>query len=112
MIDKLETMMQAQARLDNLLCPESPDKICVAMLQEVSELLDETAWKWWKTKEEDRSKQLEELVDVIHFVLSFANMQGFTSKDLFNAYLKKNQVNVERHFKNITKEFLDNGKLL
>lgn len=43
----------------------------LAMIQEISELIDEFNWKWWTNpKEIDKNAVLEEVVDTVHFLLS------------------------------------------
>jgi len=37
-----------------------------------------------------------EVVDLFHFLISAAQVLGMSADDVFNAYVKKNQVNFQR----------------
>lgn len=70
---------------------------CRAMSQEIAELTDSVPWKWWaKYQRFDEQNARVEVVDLLHFLISLAQVLGMTADDLFNAYVKKNQVNFER----------------
>ena len=60
-MDKLEKIFEMQAALDGYIVKErsldfTPDewiqKRCLALISEVSEVLDEVNFKWWKNKKE------------------------------------------------------------
>jgi len=44
----------------------------------------------------DREAYKEELVDVLHYFLGIAIYSGITADELFNAYMQKGRINVER----------------
>lgn len=68
-----------------------------ASAQELSELLDCTTWKWWrKSVKFDPQNAKVEVIDLFHFLISIAQVLGMTADDVFEAYLKKNQVNHAR----------------
>lgn len=68
-----------------------------AITQENSELLDCTAWKWWrKAQTFDPQNAKVEVIDLFHFVISAAQVLGMSADDVFEAYLKKNAVNHQR----------------
>ena len=68
-----------------------------AMQQEMSELIDSVPWKWWaKYQKFDEQNAKVEVVDLFHFLVSLAQSLGMTSEDVYDAYLKKNQVNHDR----------------
>ena len=70
---------------------------CRAMSQEVAELTDSVPWKWWaKYKKFDEQNARVEVVDLFHFLISMAQVLGMSADDVFNAYLKKNEVNFKR----------------
>ena len=68
-----------------------------AMQQEIAELIDSVPWKWWaKYQEFDEQNAKVEIVDLFHFLISLAQVMGMTPDDVYNAYVKKNQVNNNR----------------
>ena len=68
-----------------------------AMQQETAELIDSVPWKWWaKYQKFDEQNAKVEVVDLFHFLVSLAQTLGMTSEDVYQAYLKKNQVNHQR----------------
>jgi len=68
-----------------------------AMQQEIAELIDSVPWKWWaKYQEFDQQNARVEVVDLFHFLISAAQVLGMSADDVYNAYLKKNQVNHQR----------------
>ena len=72
-------------------------RYCRAMSQEVAELTDCVPWKWWaKYQTFDRQNARVEVVDILHFVISAAQVLEMTAADLFEAYAKKHQVNLSR----------------
>jgi dimeric dUTPase (all-alpha-NTP-PPase superfamily) len=106
--DKLEEIFRLQAELnkrigvdlDNL-SQEDKTKWVLnysrAMSQEMAELIDSVPWKWWaKYQEFDEQNARVEVIDMFHFLISMAQTLGMTSEDVFNAYLKKNEVNHKR----------------
>jgi dimeric dUTPase (all-alpha-NTP-PPase superfamily) len=70
---------------------------CRAMSQEIAELTDSVPWKWWaKYQKFDDQNARVEVVDLFHFLISLAQVLGMSADDVFNAYVKKNQVNFQR----------------
>jgi dimeric dUTPase (all-alpha-NTP-PPase superfamily) len=70
---------------------------CRAMTQEIAELTDSVPWKWWaKYQKFDEQNARVEVVDLFHFLISLAQVLGMSADDVFNAYLKKNEVNFQR----------------
>ena len=68
-----------------------------AMQQEIAELIDSVPWKWWaKYQEFDEQNAKVEIIDLFHFLISLAQVMGMTPDDVYNAYVKKNQVNHNR----------------
>ena len=67
---------------------------CRATNQELAELTDSVPWKWWaKYQEFDEQNARVEVVDLFHFLISMAQVLGMSADDVFQAYLKKNEVN-------------------
>ena len=70
---------------------------CRAMSQEIAELTDSVPWKWWaKYQKFDQQNARVEVVDLFHFLISLAQVLGMSADDVFNAYVKKNEVNFKR----------------
>ena len=68
-----------------------------AMSQELAELTDSVPWKWWaKYQNFDAQNARVEVVDLFHFLISLSQVLGMSADDLFNAYVKKNEVNFKR----------------
>jgi len=76
-----------------------------AMSQELAELTDSVPWKWWaKYQTFDAQNARVEVVDMLHFLISMAQVLGMSADDLFQAYLKKNEVNLQRQDSGYTKK--------
>lgn len=70
---------------------------CRAMSQEIAELTDCVPWKWWaKYQEFDLQNARVEIVDLLHFLISLAQVAGMSADDMFTAYTKKHEVNQQR----------------
>jgi dimeric dUTPase (all-alpha-NTP-PPase superfamily) len=70
---------------------------CRAMSQEIAELTDCVPWKWWaKYQTFDRQNAGVEVVDLFHFLISAAQVLELSADDIFEAYTKKHQVNLDR----------------
>jgi dimeric dUTPase (all-alpha-NTP-PPase superfamily) len=68
-----------------------------AMSQEIAELTDSVPWKWWaKYQKFDEQNARVEVVDLFHFLISLAQVLGMSAEDVFQAYVKKNEVNLKR----------------
>ena len=68
-----------------------------AISQEMAELIDSVPWKWWaKYQKFDAQNARVEVVDMFHFLISMAQVLGMSAEDVFNAYVKKNEVNFQR----------------
>lgn len=70
---------------------------CRAMSQEIAELIDSVPWKWWaKYQKFDEQNARVEVVDLFHFLISIAQVLGMSAEDVFDAYMRKNEVNFKR----------------
>ena len=70
---------------------------CRAMSQEIAELTDSVPWKWWaKYQRFDAQNARVEVVDLFHFLISLAQVLGMSADDVFQAYVRKNEVNFKR----------------
>jgi dimeric dUTPase (all-alpha-NTP-PPase superfamily) len=107
-MDKLEELFRMQDALNRrigvALPPEAEaDKAkwilnyTRAMQQELAELVDSVPWKWWaKYQKYDEQNARVEVVDLFHFLISLAQTLGMSADDVYQAYVKKNQVNHQR----------------
>lgn len=84
---------------------------CRAMSQELAELTDSVPWKWWaKYQQFDEQNARVEVVDLFHFLISLAQVLGMSADDVFQAYLKKNQVNFQRQDSGYTEKNHDDSR--
>jgi dimeric dUTPase (all-alpha-NTP-PPase superfamily) len=82
-----------------------------AMQQELAELTDSVPWKWWaKYQEFDRQNARVEVVDLFHFLVSIAQTLGLSADDIYQAYLKKNQINHQRQDSGYVKKDANDSK--
>jgi len=108
MPDRLDTLFQMQDSLNRRIGVDASsmtdeDRVkwvlnyCRAMSQEIAELTDSVPWKWWaKYQQFDIQNCRVEVVDMLHFLISLAEVLGMSADDVFNAYVKKNEVNFQR----------------
>lgn len=104
--DRLAHIFALQAKFDGLLADRRDldfdlstwlQKGVLAMISELSEILDEAQFKWWKDPQPINSEKLtEELVDVLHFYISMCIKAGIGPEDLYQAYVAKNKENFDR----------------
>src|SRR5712671_5392438 len=70
---------------------------CRAMSQEIAELTDSVPWKWWaKYQKFDKQNARVEVIDLLHFLISIAQVLEMTPADFSEAYAKKHKVNLAR----------------
>ena len=122
--DRLDKIFRLQRELnqrigvdtDKMTDPERQQWIlnyCRAIIQEVAELTDCVPWKWWaKYQKFDRQNARVEIVDLVHFVISLAQVLGLSADDIFEAYTKKHRVNLARQDSGYTtKDETDNQNI-
>ncbi|MEA5047693.1 MAG: dUTPase [Eubacteriales bacterium] len=107
-MDKLDIIFQLQQSLDQDIAQrrnlqytreEWMQKEVLAMLSELTEVLDEVNFKWWKNpKPVDDAALKGELVDVLHFFVSMCLKSGMDAEELFSLYRAKNQENFDRQY--------------
>lgn len=72
-------------------------KETLAMMSELSEVIDEVNFKWWKAhKPVDSDALKDELVDVMHFFVSMCLKIGMSAEELYERYIAKNRENIAR----------------
>ena len=121
-MDKLDEIFQLQkqlnerigVKLDGLSQEEQTTWLLNytrAMQQELAELVDSVPWKWWaKYQTFDAQNAKVEIVDLFHFLVSAAQVMGLSAQDVYESYLKKNKVNLERQESGYTKKASDDSK--
>ena len=104
-MDKLEEIFKMQFELNKRIGIDSSnmsdeEKIkwtlnySRALAQENAELVDSLPWKWWaKYQNFDIQNARVEVVDMLHFLVSLAQVLGMTADVFYQAYAKKNQIN-------------------
>ena len=108
-MDKLDIIFELQHKfdedvkknrhLDGFTKEEWLQKRTLAVLSELTELLNEINWKWWKNpKEVNEAAVKEELVDILHFFIGMCLDMGMTSEELFKIYIEKNEENFKRQY--------------
>ena len=76
---------------------EWEQRLVLAMISELSEVLDEVNFKWWKNpKPVDDHAVKEELVDILHFFVSMCLRAGMTPQEMYDIYMEKNRENFNR----------------
>ncbi|MDO4571853.1 MAG: dUTPase [Clostridia bacterium] len=107
-MDKLDKIFSMQKALDDDIAErrqlsftreEWIQKGVLAMLSELSEVLDEARFKWWKNAEPvDEAALRDELVDVLHFFVSMCIRSGMSAEELYGRYVEKNRENFDRQY--------------
>lgn len=106
-MDKLEEIFAMQAALNDDIVrtrnlPEYDmqtwiQKLTLATISELSELIDEVNFKWWKNEKEVNVDNVrDEIVDIVHFVVSMALRSGMSAQELYDRYMAKNKENFDR----------------
>ena len=124
--DKLEEIFELQKELNKRIGVDS-DAICQneeetakwvlnysrALNQETSELIDSMPWKWWaKYQKFDLQNAKVELVDILHFVVSLAQVMGMSAEEVFELYTKKHALNHKRQDEGYAKKDESDNKAL
>jgi dimeric dUTPase (all-alpha-NTP-PPase superfamily) len=72
----------------------------LALIDEIMEALRETKYKPWKKQQQfNKEKFREELIDAWHFLINLTLASGMDTNDLYEAFVKKNKINIERNKK-------------
>jgi len=79
-------------------------KYLEALTDESRELGEELLWKWWSKDKLDMQNIRIEIVDQLHFWLSLAITSGMDAQKVFDIYMQKNKVNIERQNSSYSKE--------
>ena len=105
-MDRLEQLLTKQKELDDFIAErrkldfskeEWIRRKCMALMCELTEVLEEVNYKWWKNPKSDNDRRVkEEIVDVLHFFLGICNDAGLTADELFDGYMEKHEENRKR----------------
>lgn len=69
----------------------------LALQDELHEALDEIGWKIWATSKHWNEEAVKgEMVDAWHFFMNLLIVSGMDAEELFERYMKKHQINVDR----------------
>lgn len=104
--DRLQTMFTWQEKFNRMVRDEREldwdqstwiQKMGLALMVELGEVMEEARYKWWKNPDPiDAEKLHEELVDVFHFFISLCLDAGLDAEGLYQGYLAKNRENFDR----------------
>ena len=72
--------------------------IASAIMTEAGELWEASEGKWWTKKKHTDEERLEELVDILHFFLTYCVEIDISAKELFDRYTRKMSENYKRQF--------------
>jgi dimeric dUTPase (all-alpha-NTP-PPase superfamily) len=68
-----------------------------AVIQKIANLTNKAPWTWLANYQKFEAQNARvEVVDLLHFVISFAQVLGMGADDVFEAYVKMNAVNFRR----------------
>ena len=105
-MDKLDEIFKMQKALNGYIIEnrhldfsmeEWIQKGSLALIDEITELLNEVNYKWWKNpKQIDEAAVKEAIVDMLHFFVSICLYAGMTSDELYKIYIEKNKENYDR----------------
>lgn len=106
-MDKLERIFEMQQALNEEItklrglehwtADDWQQHLTLAMLSELAEALDGTNFKWWKNPtQKDPAYLKDEIVDMLHFLVSMAQRAGMDAQELFARYMDKNKENFDR----------------
>ena len=114
-MDKLEEIFQMQYELNKRIgidtaAMSDEEKVkwvlnySRALGQENAELVDSVPWKWWaKYQKFDPQNARVEVVDMLHFLVSLAQVLGMSAQDFYDVYAKKNHINHDRQDSHLPK---------
>lgn len=95
--DKFDSELVEKRGLEGIPMEQWIQKETLAMMSELSELIDEVNFKWWKNeKPVNTDKVKDELVDILHFFVSMCLKTGMSAQELHQRYLDKNKENFDR----------------
>lgn len=105
MKDMLKDLFEKQLNFQLLLNNDTNthtyrEKMILASLDELTEILRCIPWKPWKKKQKfDATQYKEEIIDLWHFVINLSLSANLTAKELHKLYNKKLKINIQRQIK-------------
>ena len=83
-----------------------------AIQQEAAELTDSVPWKWWAQYQKvDLQNARVEVIDLMHFVVSAAQVLGMDAAEFHRLYTAKHKINQARQDSGYTAKTEDNRGL-
>lgn len=96
---KFDSEIVEKRKLDGIPVDVWIQKEVLAMLSELSELLDEVNFKWWKNPKELNFDNIKgELIDILHFFASMCLKVGMDAPEVYERYIQKNRENFLRQY--------------
>jgi len=104
--DKLETMFYLQKllnrrvgldtdKLTDATRPQWALNYCRALIQETAELTNCLPWKWWTCYQKfDKQHACAHITELLHLVISIAQVLGVTPDELFDLFTKKHRLHL------------------
>jgi dimeric dUTPase (all-alpha-NTP-PPase superfamily) len=78
-------------------------KYLTALDDESKELREELLWKWWSKDSLNMQNIKVEIIDQLHFWLSLALTTGMDGQKIYDIYMQKNAINLQRQEKGYSK---------
>jgi len=98
-MDYLDKMLKLQGEFQAKFAFHPPlHRVASAIMTEAGELWEASEGKWWTRKKHTDEERREELVDILHFFLSYCVEMGISPRELFGLYARKLAVNYQRQF--------------
>jgi len=110
-IDNIQELFLMQSQLMEKVPSGIPESVqeqvtCgLGIIEETMEYLNSIGRKPWRPIRLPREKQLEELVDILHFFLELILRSGFEWEQLVEGYKEKHAENLERYRKGAEGDF-------
>jgi len=97
-LDRLQQMNNEIENEDPFTHEEITTLNIIAMYREIGEYVDCHSLKWWGrgVDELDREHAIEEMIDLLHFVMIGFDLLDCTPEEIYHEYVNKNDENWER----------------
>lgn len=106
-MDKLDFLFKKQKELQELIGYDNItfdnnyfNLMFIGCITELNECIECTKWKPWKKSSINNIPELQkEVIDLWHFVINLTLASGLNANDLFNMYIEKNKINIDKQVK-------------